>query len=64
MDYDETVHAYSTPCRCGGRYVMTEEDLEYGADTVGCDNCSLRIRVLYDVVEGKDEEERVKGEWY
>ncbi|RUS21141.1 DNAJ heat shock N-terminal domain-containing protein [Endogone sp. FLAS-F59071] len=57
MDYDEAVHAYSTPCRCGGRYAMTEEDLEYGADTVGCDNCSLRIRVLYYVVEGNEEEE-------
>ncbi|RUP45849.1 DNAJ heat shock N-terminal domain-containing protein [Jimgerdemannia flammicorona] len=51
MDYDEASRAYSTPCRCSGRYVITEEDLEGGADTTGCDNCSLRVRVLYVVDE-------------
>ena len=51
MDYDESIHTYSVICRCSGTYAITEDDLEQSIDIVCCDNCSLRIRVLYDVVE-------------
>ena len=48
---------FTHPCRCSGEYRMTQEDLESGFDVVGCSLCSLRIRVLYSVVEEKEEEE-------
>ncbi|KAI8149594.1 hypothetical protein BJV82DRAFT_588555 [Fennellomyces sp. T-0311] len=51
MEYDESTHTYVVTCRCSGTYAITEDDLEQGIDVVCCDNCSLRIRVLYDVVE-------------
>lgn len=56
MEYDEDDKSFSLVCRCSGDYVITEDELEAGIDVVGCNNCSLRIRVLYDVVE-EDEEE-------
>lgn len=37
--------------------MITEDELEAGIDVVGCNNCSLKIRVLYDVVEEDDEED-------
>ncbi|CAO3589335.1 unnamed protein product [Absidia cylindrospora] len=51
MEYEEIEGAYSLECRCSGTYVITEDDLELGNDVICCDNCSLRIRVLYDVIE-------------
>ncbi|GAN07165.1 DnaJ homolog subfamily C member 24 [Mucor ambiguus] len=56
MEYDENDRSFSLVCRCSGEYVITEDELEAGIDVVGCNNCSLRIRVLYDVVE-EDEED-------
>ncbi|KAG0164271.1 hypothetical protein DFQ30_010214 [Apophysomyces sp. BC1015] len=51
MDYDESSQTYTVECRCSGLYSITENDLEQGVDVVNCDLCSLRIRVLYDVVD-------------
>jgi diphthamide biosynthesis protein 4 len=51
MDYDESAGTFSLPCRCSGSYVIREQDMEHGVDIASCDNCSLIIRVLYDVVE-------------
>ena len=51
MEYSEETLTFSLVCRCSGIYAITENDLEQGIDVVCCDNCSLRIRVLYDVVE-------------
>ncbi|KAI8337729.1 DNAJ heat shock N-terminal domain-containing protein [Chlamydoabsidia padenii] len=53
MEYEEG-GTFSLMCRCSGYYVITENDLELGNDVVCCDNCSLRIRVLYDVVESDE----------
>ncbi|ORY98644.1 DNAJ heat shock N-terminal domain-containing protein [Syncephalastrum racemosum] len=47
MDYDEATATFSLGCRCSGTYSITEDDLEDSVDVVCCDNCSLRIRVLY-----------------
>jgi diphthamide biosynthesis protein 4 len=54
MEYEEQECVYSLMCRCSGYYVISENDLEQGNDVICCDNCSLRIRVLYDVVEDDD----------
>lgn len=51
MEYNEETTSFSLVCRCSGDYVITEDELEVGIDIVGCNNCSLRIRVLYDVIE-------------
>lgn len=54
MEYDEASLSYLTDCRCSGDYIITENELEAGIEVVGCNNCSLKIRVLYDVVEDDD----------
>lgn len=51
MEYNEETCSFALVCRCSGDYVITEEELELGIDIVACNNCSLRIRVLYDVIE-------------
>ncbi|KAF0461273.1 DNAJ heat shock N-terminal domain-containing protein [Gigaspora margarita] len=50
MEYDQETNSYSIRCRCGGLYIITEENLDQGADIIGCTDCSLRIRVLYEAV--------------
>ncbi|KAG9291875.1 hypothetical protein G9A89_012160 [Geosiphon pyriformis] len=55
MTYDEETSVYTIECRCGGRYSISEEDLEKGAEIVGCENCSLKIRILYDVIEDNED---------
>ncbi|KAI9322690.1 DnaJ-domain-containing protein [Dichotomocladium elegans] len=51
MEYDENAQTFRLQCRCSGTYVITEDELEQGIDTICCDNCSLQIHVLYDIVE-------------
>lgn len=55
MEYNEDEKSFSLVCRCSGEYVITEDELETGIEVVSCNNCSLRIRVLYDVVEDDEE---------
>ncbi|XP_022809389.1 dnaJ homolog subfamily C member 24-like [Stylophora pistillata] len=50
MEYHEDTESYSSLCRCSGKYVLSEEDLENGHNIVCCSNCTLCIRVLYNVV--------------
>ncbi|KAA1088268.1 hypothetical protein PGTUg99_030264 [Puccinia graminis f. sp. tritici] len=35
------------PCRCGGQFLITEDQMEAGIETIGCDGCSLTVRVEY-----------------
>ncbi|CAG8550134.1 10838_t:CDS:2 [Paraglomus brasilianum] len=51
MNFNEESSTYSTGCRCGGSYIISEHDMEEGKDVVGCVNCSLKIKVLYDVID-------------
>ena len=49
MDYSPERGTYSTDCRCGGNYSLTEAEMEATAvDTVCCSTCSLAIKVLYN----------------
>lgn len=63
MEYEEEEEGggtYSTPCRCGGSYSLTEHDMEEGVDVVCCSMCTLSIRILYQLAEKSGgEEERV-----
>ena len=38
-------HWWWWECRCGGVYVVREEELKEGGMVVGCDTCSLVIQV-------------------
>ncbi|GJJ75904.1 diphthamide biosynthesis protein 4 [Entomortierella parvispora] len=49
MDYDEDTCSYISPCRCSGEYVISEDELELGVDTVVCSTCSLIVRIHYEV---------------
>ena len=44
-------------CRCGGRYHITEADMERGQHVVGCSSCSEVVWVGYEVVDGDDANE-------
>lgn len=41
---------YTYPCRCGGMYKLTTDDLESGHHLVGCESCSEVIWVGYEEV--------------
>ncbi|KAF8346876.1 hypothetical protein F5887DRAFT_882443, partial [Amanita rubescens] len=41
---------YTYPCRCGGMYKLTTDDLETGDHLVGCESCSEVIWVGYEEV--------------
>ena len=66
MDYSSETGTYTTVCRCGGSYNLTETEMEESAiDIVCCSMCSLAIRVLYQLAQedGQDEgEKRDEGE--
>ncbi|KAI9006028.1 DNAJ heat shock N-terminal domain-containing protein [Gaertneriomyces semiglobifer] len=55
MKYDESSATFSYGCRCGGEYLVTEDDLSSGVQMVGCDSCSLTIHVLYEAAISEDE---------
>ncbi|KAJ1939386.1 hypothetical protein FBU59_004142 [Linderina macrospora] len=56
MDFDEGALVYSYPCRCSGQYTIHEDDLEAGRDMAPCSDCSLKVRVLYEVADDEDED--------
>jgi len=45
---------FTKMCRCGGQYVITDDDLASGVDLTCCDVCSLTIRVLYQQCQHSD----------
>ncbi|XP_063294642.1 dnaJ homolog subfamily C member 24 [Pelobates fuscus] len=47
MSWDEDEDLYSFPCRCGGRYVVPQNDIEQTL-LVNCDSCSLIIEILLE----------------
>ncbi|TYJ59184.1 hypothetical protein B9479_000173 [Cryptococcus floricola] len=52
-DEEEPTH-FVHPCRCGGEFLITTEQLEQGVDVVGCEGCGEWVRVGYEVVEEED----------
>ncbi|CAO3567473.1 unnamed protein product [Mortierella alpina] len=55
MDYNEDSGTYSAPCRCSGEYIISEDELELGVDTVVCSTCSLIVRIHYEVETDHDD---------
>ena len=66
MHMDEAAGLCYLGCRCGRvrGYSVTEEELEkhaaQGAVDVGCEGCSLWIRVEFGVVDGEAVEEDLR----
>jgi len=48
---DAGISTWILTCRCGGRYEITEVDLERGLHLVGCKSCSEVIWVGYEMVK-------------
>ncbi|PCH36241.1 hypothetical protein WOLCODRAFT_166777 [Wolfiporia cocos MD-104 SS10] len=44
-------------CRCGGKYVITERDMERGQHLVACASCSEVVWVGYELAEDGDGDE-------
>jgi len=63
MEYGEDTQTWTRACRCGNAkaYEVSEGDLTgamahgYREISVGCDGCSLHIRVIFDVGEDFDD---------
>ncbi|KAJ3270670.1 hypothetical protein HDV01_007494 [Terramyces sp. JEL0728] len=51
MEYDEDSLTYSYGCRCGGLYTVTEEQLEGGIAGTECNQCSLCVKIHYQLAE-------------
>jgi len=49
---DGAVLTWTFPCRCGGNYEVTEDDLERGLHLVGCGSCSEAIWIGYEMAKG------------
>ncbi|KAF9170694.1 Diphthamide biosynthesis protein 4 [Mortierella sp. AD011] len=56
MEYNEDNGTYTSPCRCSGEYVVSEDELELGVDTVSCSTCSLIVRIHYEVADEEDDD--------
>lgn len=48
---------WTYPCRCSSQFRIVLEELEEGVEVVGCEGCSERCRVEYEVLEEEEEEE-------
>ncbi|KNF06702.1 hypothetical protein PSTG_00018 [Puccinia striiformis f. sp. tritici PST-78] len=35
------------PCRCGGQFLISEDQMEADIEIIGCDGCSLTVKVEY-----------------
>lgn len=52
---------WAYPCRCSGTYTLSSKEMESGINIVHCDSCSLRIRVLYSIIDSDEDESGIKG---
>ena len=62
MTFDPRSGHYGFPCRCGGEYVVGEEELEEGVGLVCCTTCSLSISITYQEQQQEEEKEEEEGE--
>jgi diphthamide biosynthesis protein 3 len=64
MTYDSTLQIYHYPCPCGDRFEIAVADLREGEDIAVCPSCSLMVRVILDLEDlpEADEKEKEKEE--
>lgn len=46
MNWDEEASVLFMSCRCGGRFEVSQDDVDVGVDIVPCTQCSFRIKVV------------------
>lgn len=51
FEFDESSQTYFHTCRCGHGYTVSDTDLEQGKSIIGCEGCSLLVKVTYQAVE-------------
>lgn len=61
MTFDDKLQIYHYPCPCGDRFEICISDLRDGQDIAVCPNCSLMVRVIFDVNDLKNEEKEEKN---
>jgi diphthamide biosynthesis protein 4 len=49
MEYDDS--RYTTTCRCGAKIFITEAELEDQVNVVDCEQCTLSMEILYEILE-------------
>jgi diphthamide biosynthesis protein 4 len=56
-EFDENIGdaQWTYTCRCSGRYIIFEDDLENDRHLVGCDSCSEVVWVGYEAVDGDED---------
>ena len=47
MAFDDAEQMHFYECRCGGDYVLTQEERAQGVNIVGCTNCGLHVKVNF-----------------
>lgn len=57
MTFDSALQIFHYPCPCGDRFEICIDDLREGEDIAVCPNCSLMIRVIFDVDELPEKKE-------
>ncbi|KAI8851466.1 DnaJ domain-containing protein [Chytridium lagenaria] len=48
--YDPTTSTFFSECRCSGKYIISETELENGVNMVCCTHCSIHVLVQYEIV--------------
>ncbi|KAG0149113.1 hypothetical protein CROQUDRAFT_653923 [Cronartium quercuum f. sp. fusiforme G11] len=46
-DDRERIDKFIYPCRCGGQFMITSQDMDLENDIVGCNGCSLTVKVEF-----------------
>lgn len=49
--YNEENDSFTLSCRCGGTLFILASELEDGYDIVECSDCSVIVRILYDIID-------------
>ncbi|KAH9810884.1 hypothetical protein DFH28DRAFT_984458 [Melampsora americana] len=52
---EEPVQRFVYSCRCGGQFMITSQDMESQKDLVGCNGCSLTVKVEFEFDVGNNE---------
>ncbi|EGG12623.1 uncharacterized protein MELLADRAFT_101049 [Melampsora larici-populina 98AG31] len=47
-EHEEPVQQFIYSCRCGGQFMITSQDMESKRDIVGCNGCSLTVKVEFE----------------
>ncbi|CAG8748932.1 9451_t:CDS:2, partial [Cetraspora pellucida] len=58
FEFDEETQTYHYPCPCGDRFEITMTDLLDGEDIARCSSCSLMVRVIYDLDDFYDKNQK------